>query len=168
MPVKVYIQSLVLAIAFLSVPLFTMAQVKPVVLPTNANHQIEYIENITVANTDQSVLFRRALNWLVTSKAYKFKKIDLLDNSFGRMLSSGRFVFNVDEVFLSLAIDVKDNKAQLKVTKFDYNMMVGNVPYDNLTNSKTKEAKILIPQVSEAMKILLKSFRDGMMSTEKI
>lgn len=156
--------ALLLTIALFIVPLHIVAQNKITKLPTNSNGQIAYFETVSIPHTSQSVLFKRALNWIVGTKVYKFGKIGLLDNSFGRMIVSARFVFNNDEVFISLTADVKDNKAQLKVSRFDYNMQAGNIPLDNLNNPKSKEAKILIPQVSDAMKLLIKSFRDTMLS----
>lgn len=164
MPFKVYTSRFVLIIALLVAPLYPKAQNKVVALPTNSNNQIEYLVSISVPNTSQAILFKRALKWMVGSKAYKFKKIDLMDNEFGRLIASGTFIFNVDEVFISLKVDVKNNNAQLKVSRFDYNMFVGNIPLNNLSNYKTKEAKILIPQTAEAMKKLLDNFKKSIVS----
>src|SRR5882757_4959337 len=88
MPFKVHIPGALLAIALFIIPLHSIAQNKVTKLPTNSNGQIEYLENVSIPNTSQSILFKRALNWVVGTKTYKFGKIGLLDNSFGRMIVS--------------------------------------------------------------------------------
>jgi len=152
----------VLVIALAVMPSLTMAQNKVVTLPINANKQIEYIENLSIPGATQTQLFKKALNWMVGSKAYKFRKINLMDNSYGRLIADGKFILNNEEVFLSLTVDVKDNKAQLKVSRFDYNMQIGNIALDNLTNTKAKDVKILTPLVATAMTVLIKDFREAM------
>jgi hypothetical protein len=164
---KVYLSTIILAIA-LTFSLQLKAQNKAINLPINAKGQIEYIEDVAVPRTTQSILYNRAMHWIISSPTYMFTKIDLFDREFGRLIASGKLHYNNDEVFISLSVDVKDNKAQLNISRFDYNMMTGNIPIDNLSNQKTKEAKILIPKVSEGMKLLIKSFHNAMLSPAKI
>lgn len=160
MPFKVNIPKYSLFFVLMMIaPLLSMAQNKVVVLPTNANHQIEYIENVAAPGFTQAQLFKKALNWVVGTKTYKFRKIGLLENTYGRIMADGKFILNNEDVFLSIIIDVKENKAQLKVSRFDYNMQIGNVPLDNLTNTKAKDVKILTPLVANAMKTMIADFR---------
>lgn len=160
MSIKVCICRFPFILILIAGPLLLKAQTKVGTLPINpSTHQIEYVENVPVPGSKQAKLYQKALNWVVGSKAYKFKKINIMDSSFGRIVAEGRFIFNNEEVFISLTVDVKDNKSQLKVSRFDYNMQVGNIPLDNLTNPKAKDVKVLVPLVANAMKFLIKDYR---------
>lgn len=168
MLIKRYRSLILLFIAFLSFYFPVKSQNKPISLPINAKGQIEYTEYVAIPNTPQSILSKRALHWMVISPSYKFRKMDLVDSEYGRFISSGTFNIGNDEVFISLIVDVKSNKAQIKISNFDYNISPGNIPLDNLSNQKTKAAKILIPKVSENMKQLIKSFKEAMLSSNKV
>jgi hypothetical protein len=159
--------SLLIIVLIIS-PLLSNGQNRLANLPIDANGQIVFTQNVAIPNTEQSVLYSRALRWITGTKTYKFKKIDMVDTDFGRFLASGEFVIGHDEVFISLSVDVKNNKAQLKVTRFDYNIAPGNIPIDNLSDQKTKEAKLLTPLVRQTMTIFLNSFVNAMQNETKI
>jgi hypothetical protein len=159
MPGKINISQITLIIALMMVSLSSVAQNKVVTLPLNADKRIEYVENVAIPGASQSALYKKALNWIVGSKAYKFRKINMMDNTFGRIIAEGKFILNNEEVFLLVTVDVKQNRSQLKVARFDYNMQVGNVPLDNLTNTKANAVKTLTPLVADAMKKLIAEFK---------
>jgi hypothetical protein len=68
-------------------------------------------------------------------------------------MAEGKFILN-NGVFLLLTVDVKESRSQLKLLVL-IATCIGNIPLDNLTNTKAKAVKITAPFVADTVKNLI-------------